>query len=240
MTIGFGNGDFWQLYANDLERFEDGVLQRFIDAGARAIELHCCNIDAVDHLLTHVCNAIHKFDFVSLHAPDLIYDDNRVTHDALTKIAQASKKFSIDNIVLHTDKVKNWNVIAAYKHMMPISIENMDDRKMWGRTVADVASILDIYDFGLTLDLQHCYVNDQSMHIAYDLQKMYKDRIVEYHISGYHPEKLHVPLCETRQDVIIESLFYPVVPIIIESVFNAYADAEKELWYIKNKLKNKT
>jgi len=100
----------------------------------------------------------------------------------------------------------------------------------------DIQSILDKYNFGLTLDLQHCFVNDPTMKLAQDLQMKFHGRIVEYHISGFEEKAPHYPLYETRQDIIIESLIYKTIPIIIESVFDICGDEQDELRYIQKRL----
>jgi hypothetical protein len=74
------------------------------------------------------------------------------------------------------------------------------------------------------------------MQTAMEFQGLYKDRIVEYHISGHDEEKLHWPLFKTKQDIIIRSLLYPEIPIIIESEFENYDEAGKELNYIKSRM----
>ena len=83
------------------------------------------------------------------------------------------------------------------------------------------------------LDLQHCFVNDPSMQLAKDLHKAFGDRLVQYHISGYHPEYLHYPLYKTQQDIIIASMERKDLPIIVESTFEAKEELSKELPYIQ-------
>lgn len=234
MIIGFGNGNFWRMETEKHERFGDEALRRFLNIPTNAIELHCLDVEAIDYLLKNKSRIIEDFDFVSMHTPDLVYDDNAQTHSVLQKMARACEECRVDNIVFHTDKVKQWDVIAQYNGMMPVSIENMDERKKFGNTLEDIQSILDHYNFGLTLDLQHCYVNDASMQLAQDLQEAYKERIVEYHLAGYDVDKLHYPLYKTKQDIILKSLQCVDAPIIIESTFDAYDEASAELKYIKS------
>jgi hypothetical protein len=147
------------------------------------------------------------------------------------KFLKLSKKFSIRNFVFHPDTVRDWSVFGKYPDL-PISIENMDDQKLFGRTLEDIQSILSKYDLGLTLDLQHCYVNDPSMNLAKQFQTVFADRIVQYHLSGYEKNLLHYPLYKTRQDEIISALRFPNLPIIIESTLEAEGEQEKEYQYI--------
>lgn len=236
MIIGFGNGDFWKLHKQKTDRFESEFLKFLIQTSTNAVELHCLNIESLEFLLINDMVILEEFDFVSVHAIDFMYDNDDSSHEVLQKIEQICIKYNINNVVFHTDKVLNWDVIAQYQNI-PASIENMDDRKEFGRTLADVQSILNKYDFGLTLDLQHCFVNDPTMKLAQDLQEIFKERIVEYHISGFDKQVLHYPLYKTHQDIIIKSLAYKNVPIIIESVFDDFSESETELRYIQERLK---
>lgn len=96
--------------------------------------------------------------------------------------------------------------------------------------------ILDKYNFGITIDLQHCYDNDRSMNLSLNFQNIFKDRIKEYHISWYEKSRPHLSLFKTKQDIIINSLLYKDKPIIIESCFDKLWDHIKELNYILENL----
>lgn len=80
----------------------------------------------------------------------------------LSKLVKINKKYNIQNNVFHVDRIKNWDIFLDY-NTLPISIENMDNRKNFGKSIKDISFILEKYNFNLTLDLQHCFVNDSSM-----------------------------------------------------------------------------
>lgn len=231
MMIGFSCGDFYRLQNDDMNRFSKETTERFYETGARAIELMCHTTRHLMHLSSGTFDHIKKFDHISIHAPAYAYDDSVGSHEILKQLADVSKIFSAAYVVFHPDAVERWDVISRYD--MPIAIENMDDRKKSFRTYDDVKKLLDAYPFGLVIDLQHCYVNDPSMHLARELHTHLNDRLVGYHISGYDPKMLHVPLFETEQKLIIEAMERRDVPIIIESSFAAYDDAQKELNYMR-------
>lgn len=236
MIIGFGNGNFHRLYSDDKERFSHEQISLFqANNQANAIELHCLNEEHINCLL-HIKNIdLSYFKYISLHAPDLQYQKDETSNKILSKLLEVYKKYKIQNIVFHVDKVKNWDVFLDFS-TLPISIENMDNHKEFGRSINDIRSILEKYNFNLTLDLQHCFVNDKSLKLASDFQELYKKKIVEYHISGYEETYLHYPLFKTFQNQIIDSLKYKNVPIIIESTFDEIGEQEKELEYIKQRL----
>ncbi len=236
MRIGFWNGDFWRFHESVNDRFVDTCIEDCRGKWlANAIELHCLNEENIDYLLTNDKLDLLGFDFVSLHSPDLAYGKDEESRRVLSKMAELHKKYNVNNFVFHTDKVVDWDVFLEYNEL-PIWVENMDDRKDFGKSISDVKSILDKYNFNLTLDLQHCFVNDESMKLAQDFQEMYWNRIVEYHISWYDEKLLHHPLFKTKQDIIIKNLIYKDIPIIIESVFDEIWENEEELAYIKNRL----
>ncbi len=236
MTIGFSNGGFYRIETgpNDRLTFEH-ITRLQVNGEANAIELHCTNEDALDLIISAENLNLVYFRFISLHAPSFAYTKNKDSRRILDKLGLLTRKYGINNLVFHTDTVLDWSIFDDYK-ILPISIENMDDRKKSGKTVADVKAILEKYDFGLTLDLQHCFVNDKSLQLALDFQEEFGDRIVEYHISGFDENFLHYSLFKTRKDEIIKTLLQKEVPIIIESTFDEFGEERKELEYIKSRL----
>ncbi len=116
--------------------------------------------------------------------------------------------------------------------MLPISIENMDRNKEFGKNIEDIKSIIERYNFNLTVDLQHFFTNDPSMESAINFQKIYKKNIVVYHLSGYDKKFLHYPLFKTGQNEIIKSVMHKEIPIIIESTFDKLGEETKELNHI--------
>ncbi len=235
MTIGFSCGVFHQLQNNSNERFSEELMQRFRNANTNAVELMCHTVEHFSYLADGSHAYISQFDHVSMHAPAIAYDDDVISHEILQKMEKLCEKFSIKYIVFHPDTIKNWNVIAQYRKI-PVAIENMDERKRSFRNVDDIKELLEKYSFGLVIDLQHCFANDQTMQLAKNLHSVFWERIVGYHISGYDAKMLHIPLFRTKQDMIIRELKRTDVPIIIESSFKEYDDEIKEKQYIVNRL----
>jgi hypothetical protein len=237
LTIGFANGVYNKLTSSDYLRFSQKYLMKFREGLANAIELHCVNEFLLDFVLINDID-LKDFEFVSLHAPVCKFNGNPRSDRIMKKICQVYEKYSLQNIVVHPDAVQDWDLLLKYSQL-PISIENMDDNKSFGRTVDDISQILSKYDLGLTLDLQHCYVLDSSLELAKEFHKKFKKRIVEYHLSAYDPDKLHWAFIYTHQNEIIDSLEMPNKPVIIESDLDQMGDHREELRYIVKKLKNK-
>lgn len=235
MIIGFSTGGYYKLNTSEIERFEPSFINCFREGNSNAVELHCINEYSIDYLIysdIDLCN----FYFKSLHTPDISYINNEVSKRILDKIVAVTKKLGIDNIIFHTDKLMDWDLILSY-HPLPISIENMDARKSFGKSMDDVKSILDLYPFGLTLDLQHCYTYDSTMNIAQEFHDFYSDRIVEYHISG-NEKHHHIPLYKAKQDIILESLKNRNIPIIIESAYDKMGEHKEEMIYVMSRINN--
>jgi len=231
MKIGFSNGDFYRLDFNSNQRFSNQRINFFKDGGsASALELCCYKEEMVDYLLDNDID-LSYFTYLSLHVPDLPYKKDGRANSVLSKLELLGQKYKINNFVFHADTVIDWGLFNSFRGL-PVSIENMDDRKKFGRTIDDIKSILYKHNFKLTLDLQHCFVNDSSMKLALDFQEEFKDKIAEYHISGFDEELLHYPLFKTKQNIIIESLKYINLPIIIESAFDKVGEHEEEMKYI--------
>ena len=232
MLLGFANGDFWKLQDSSANRFNEDFLKFLFKSKTNAIELHCINQESIEYLAENEIPILKKFRYISMHSLVFDYDDSKYTHYILQETQNICKKHNVSNVVFHADSIKNWNVLEKYHQNIPISIENMDNEKTFGKTLEDMSKILDNFPFNLTLDLQHCYVNDNSMKLAHQFQEKFKDRIVEYHISGYNKKENHYPLFKTNQKIITESLLYKEKPIIIESVFNDFHEASQEIEYL--------
>ncbi|MFH0856930.1 MAG: hypothetical protein V1860_03465 [bacterium] len=229
MIIGFCNGIFYRI-KNINGRFSKETIERC--KIGNAIELHLADEWMVDYLLEHQNIDLSGFSFISIHAPRIEYKNNATSKEILEKLNQICLDRKIDNVVFHTNLIIDGNIFNEYPDI-PISIENVDERGKNGRFVKDIKPILDKYNFGLTLDLQHCFCNDKTMGLAKEFQEIFKDKIVEYHISGFDEKLLHYPLFKTRQDEIIKSLRYKNIPIIIESAFDDLNEPVEELKYIK-------
>ncbi len=234
MKLGFGSGACYRMFQSPEQRCNREYIDLLSQSGkASCIELMCHDEADLDYLLQAKDIDLSKFSYISVHAPASPYAADDKFNHILRQFRELTRKFPIRNIVFHPDTVLDWSVFEGYQDL-PISIENMDERKQFGKTVEDIQSILSKHSFGLTLDLQHCFDNDPTMQLAGQFQTIFADRIVQYHLSGYEPEFLHYPLYKTRQDEIMAALRYPNLPVIIESTFDSYDEPTQELDYITN------
>ena len=216
--IGFSTGFLWHVYP----RASKAVIKVCKNMGCNAIELHCPVEEF--HLMDELRqNDLKDFDFISFHLPSI-----RENFNILNRIQNFHNKLQFDAVVVHPSEVRNWNDLKSYD--MPFSIENMDNNKKVGRTLKSMKEIMSSNDYGMTLDINHCYVNDPTLKLAEDLWNEFKDRISHFHLSGY--KECHDPLVETNQTEFIDFVKNKNKPIIIESTCKDLHQAKKELNFI--------
>jgi hypothetical protein len=188
------------------------------------------------------CNISEKtiknnFSYCSIHAPAHKYQKDDSSYKILNYLDNLCQELPIKNIVIHPDEVIDRSVFAKYPNI-PLSIENMDERKKSCQWVEDLNKIFkENPQIKFTLDLQHAFVNDPTMQLAKDLHKEFKDRLIEYHISWHHKELLHYPLFKTKQIEIINAVERLDIPLIIESCYDNKNELEQEIKYIQENIR---
>jgi hypothetical protein len=235
MTIGFASGNFYKILSEESIFSFKNIKNLKAGGLANAIELHCPSEKIVDSLIKKENMDLSSFFYVSFHVPNIADKKREELRSLLDKLREVKEKYNVKNFVFHVERGVMWDVLNEYLDLS-ISIENMDDEKREGKSIEDIREILSEYPFNLTLDLQHCFTNNSSMKLAIDFQDEFKDRIAEYHISGFKKGEPHYPLFKTKQDIIIKSLLYKNTPIIIESAFESLGEEKKELNYILKKI----
>lgn len=233
MKIGFCNGVFYKLKKS---RFSPEVMEKFDSLNCNAIELFPQGEKHLDMMIDVLSKDVYsKYEWVSMHAPSYFCKNNEKTRRIFEKLRKVVLKFDIKNVTFHPDRIIDWDIMNEISDL-PVSLENMDVDKRLGKSVFDMERLLKKGNFGLTLDVQHCYTNDQTMNTASEFISTFKDKIKEIHLSGFDPDKLHVPLHTVGQDIIINSVKDLDIPIILETTFESFDDIEKELEYVKKRL----
>jgi len=229
MILGFSTGCLYKTH-NSLAKETFDVFRK---TGCNAIEITCRGIDSISKLSDITTEDLKGFEYISLHAPDFGDISEEKLEEALRQIEDAHRKLDFKYIVIHPDKIKNWKIFSKFS--IPFAIENMDNRKESNRDVDDLKKVFEQIDAKMVLDLNHCFVNDNSMKLANDFVETFGNRIVEIHLSGF--DWLHEPLYRTQQKEILNAVFDKNLPIIIESGCETVEDVEKEYRYVKNYLK---
>jgi hypothetical protein len=231
MKLGFSTGCLYRTHDSlALETFDV-----FRKIGANAIELMWHEKEDELKLLKIEKKDLEGFSYVSLHAPALDNLSEAEIVRILEIILEAHKKIIFDAIVLHPYETMNWDIFKQYE--LPFLIENMDWRKDFGKYADSLKDIFEKFDVSMVLDLNHCFTNDPSMHLASDMHDSFGGRIKEIHLSGF--ETFHEPLFKTKQEEILKAIPNKNLPIIIESVFDSADEAKQEFEYVKNFLERK-
>lgn len=228
MKIGF-NTSYTEVIS-----LEEKV-ELFLEIGCNAIEFSMSTLDREKQLCNKWENfPWNKFEYYSLHAPcrDIVYGNDPETVGLLDRIQVLQDKYHFALVVFHPDTIADWTIFQHYD--LPLAFENMDQRKKLARDVVSMKEIFTKVDAKMVLDLNHCFVNDNTMALSRDFYDNFKDRISEIHISGF--ETLHDPLYRTRQVEIIDSIPDREIPIIIESKQDTVEDIKREFAYITSVL----
>lgn len=239
MIIGFSTGCLYRT--KKYHRVSKEIVEAYRSLGCNAIEFNCIQPENFAAILETIRKEdLSGFTHVSIHAPAFGRLGQEEIENSLELAQRVFEKLEFDNFVVHPDEVADWKMFSGYS--LPISIENMDNRKLVGATVESMEEIFKAYDAPMTLDLNHCYANDPSMKLAYGMVDKFKSRINEIHLSGCDDKKqpsCHDPLYQTRQEEIMRVMPVGNIPIIIESVVSDMEEAGCELEYIKNNTKKR-
>jgi hypothetical protein len=102
-----------------------------------------------------------------------------------------------------------------------LCLENMDNRKTTGRTIAELHVLFDAFpEATFCLDLGHARQIDPTMVSAMLMLQEFGDRLVELHISEVGPRGEHLPLGATTRQAFarLVHLVPADCPLIIESI----------------------
>ena len=157
--------------------------------GVRAIELSALR----DHELRPLVDAIAElrlgsFSYVSFHAPSRL---GSLSEDEV--IAALSRVPAEWPLVVHPDIVmtpEKWRPFGRR-----LCLENMDNRKTTGRTVAELRELLALFpEASFCLDLGHARQIDPTMALAFVMLTEFADRLVQLHVSEVGPAGEHLPV----------------------------------------------
>jgi hypothetical protein len=181
--VGFSTG---ALAKGDFVR---GVALQKGNAAITAVELSALR----DHELLPLLAALPQLDldsfsYVSFHAPSRstsLSEDDLV--DALLTVPAEWP------IVVHPDVIRTslrWRELGSR-----LCLENMDNRKGRGRTVAEMRELFDAFpDAKFCLDLGHARQIDPTMALAFLMLAEFGHRLVQLHVSEVGPGGEHLPV----------------------------------------------
>ena len=152
------------------------------------------------------------FLYLSVHAP---VKQREVSETTLVDWLCALPPM-VESVVVHPDTLREpRNYLALGRRLI---VENMDDRKAYGRTAEDLGALFsEMPEAGFCFDIAHAWSIDPSMRLANELLDLFGDRLRQVHLSSLHDGK-HVPVLPEH-----ELLFAPLldrcrdVPWILEA-----------------------
>lgn len=196
--------------------------------GCNVIQLMCLAEEDIFKLITEITvEDLAGFEYVVLHAPT-----SNITANTLELLQRAQNIFHFQAIVIHPSEIENWEIFSRFE--LPISIENMDWRQERGKYVDSLQNIFEKINAKMTLDINHCFTNDPSLHLASEMTAEFGPRISQIHLSGF--ETGHEMLHKTKQTEIMDAIENKNLPIIIESFCETVDDVKNEFEYVKNYL----
>lgn len=205
--------------------FSTGALAKGDFTRGLALQRDVARIDAVelsalrDHELPKLVSAIpdldlSAFDHVSFHAPSKLQTLNEQTVFELLLGLPESWPIVVHPELLQTPSL--WRQLGER-----LCLENMDNRKTTGRTIAELRSLFETFpEAAFCLDLGHACQMDSTMASATLMLQELGDRMVELHISEVGPHGEHLPLVATTRQAFarVVHLVPEDCPLLIESI----------------------
>jgi hypothetical protein len=158
-------------------------------AAITAVELSALR----DHELAPLLAALPRLDlspfpYVSFHAPSRLTSLSE--EDLVAALLDVPAGWPI---VVHPDVIRmpsKWRRLGSR-----LCLENMDNRKGGGRTVAEMRELFDVLpDAAFCLDLGHARQIDPTMALAFLMLAEFGNRLVQLHVSEVGPSGEHLPV----------------------------------------------
>lgn len=216
--LGFSTG---ALAKGDFQR---GLLLQRGNPRVRAVELSALR----DHELPALALAaatleLGDFEYVSVHAP--------------SKLGTKSEQETFEQL---SSLPPQWPIVAHPEILLTpplwrslgrrLCLENMDNRKTRGRTLAEMRELFEEYpEASFCLDVGHARQIDPTMAVALRMLLEFGDRLVQLHVSEVGPRGEHQHVAATTRWA-FERIAPRVpweCPLIIESVVTAEAIDEE-------------
>lgn len=234
IVIGPSNG--W-LYAKNIFSLEKHaeLLKR---AKANAVELSLSNDNQkIKSLLSN--EEIGEFQYLSLHLLD--YDNSQSELSQISLIKKVFERRRPTACLIHPLRIPESYLEALASQGIPIVIENMDKDKDLGYCLEELEGLLQRFQIGFVLDVQHAYEHDSTMKYALDLFQMARDKLTYFHVSGETKDNHHVLVnkSENRKAItdFLSAAFSEIhAPIILEGEYTTADEVSQEINFLKSEL----
>ncbi len=207
--IGFSTG---ALANGDFRR---GLHLQSNVVGVTAVELSALR----DHELRPLIEAIasldlHRFSYVSFHAPSNF--GTLCEGDVIDLLRQLPQEWPV---IVHPETIQtreSWETFGAQ-----LCLENMDNRKPTGRTVAEMRRLFEYFpEASFCLDIGHARQIDPTMASALLMLAEFSERLAQIHVSEVGSRGEHLPVSRVGE-IAFRKLAHRVpteCPLIVESV----------------------
>lgn len=216
--LGFSTG---ALAKGDFQR---GLMLQRGNPRVRAVELSALR----DHELPALARAassldLSGFEYVSVHAPSKLgRESEQAVFEQLAALPPQWPIVAHPEILLTPSR---WRSLGPR-----LCLENMDDRKTRGRTLAELRELFEEYpEASFCLDVGHARQLDPTMAVALRMLLEFGDRLVQLHVSEVGPRGEHQHVAATTRWA-FERISPRVpweCPLIIESMVTAEAIDEE-------------
>jgi hypothetical protein len=157
---------------------------------------------------------LQDFAHVSLHAPSKLGGLDELNLVAILKDVPPSWP-----IIVHPDLIQSpthWRFFGSR-----LCLENMDQRKLTGRTVPEMESVFQqLPDASFCFDIGHARQVDPTMGIAIGMLGRFGGRLRQIHMSEVDPQGKHIPISFAARCAFqrVARLIPRDCPVILESM----------------------
>jgi hypothetical protein len=182
----------------------------------QVVELSALREDELEPLLSHLDSLdLSDLTYVSFHAPSAL---NELSEERATAALRQLLRRRWP-IILHPDVMKDRSLWSGFGELL--CIENMDKRKMIGRTVDELEPFFEAFpDASFCFDIGHARQVDPTMGEAAQLLRRYVTRLKQVHMSEVSSRSKHEAISYTamRSFQKVADLIPCETPIILETV----------------------
>lgn len=183
------------------------------------IELSALRLQEVNPLLKSIRSLdLTRYSYVSFHAPsNFDAEQEKMLVNELREHLPSNWP-----IVLHPDTIHDPSLWKQFGWQL--AIENMDQRKLGGRTVEELAIVFDwLPEAGFCFDIGHARQCDTSMTEAYRMLTAFQRRLIQVHVSEVNSSSQHDSVSYAAQISFreVSSLIPTRIPLIVESRVNS-------------------
>ena len=134
-----------------------------------------------------------EMQYVSFHAPSRLGDLPERTVIGLLQMLPKEWPIIVHPEIVETPA--SWKSFGSQ-----LCLENMDDRKSTGRTVAEMRELfLVLPEASFCLDIGHARQIDPTMTVALLMLDEFADRLVQIHVSEVGPRGEHLPVSSVAE-----------------------------------------